>query len=221
MADELLPVEDVIRFCRNPEQFGDGTAAFTLRTKRPKWFLVNDLPWMPRPRLESVIQEASDGWDAVADVHASRASTQAEADWIFTTAQMDGPMGVLADAQLPSPGLRQQVCRIDIAEQALADVLVVILRHEIGHLWGLQHFSSAPPPELMEPKLNKAITNPQPAESALMAQWYGMPQPSVPTMPSVPMVCTLRVEPSSGEIKCAISVQQGTKKAELAGTKSW
>lgn len=219
----LLPV-DGYRFCRHPEQFGDGTTpAYRLSTNRPTWWLVEELPWMKRAELEEIIQAATDGWAKVADVKATRAPSLQEAKWRIEIANLDGPGGVLADMELPHPTIRQQRMRIDNAESGMRDLLVTILMHEFGHGYGLQHFPSSPPPELMEPVLNPAVRSPQPTEAALMVQWYGLPKgDSAPGFPNLePLVCTTRIVPGAGKIDCAISVQQGQKKAELSGYKNW
>lgn len=184
---------DIIRFCNNPEQFGDGTAALKLDTNRPTWWLRDELPWMKRTTLEDKIQEALDCWKAVADADCRRAINEANARWVVTVTRMDGPGGVLADMQLPGP--RQQFMRLDVSESALLELYVPILTHEFGHAWGLQHFPSNPPPELMEPTLNPKVTKPQATESALMVQWYGQPRPVVvPTPSNTPDSFPLRIE---------------------------
>lgn len=221
MGDYVAPT----RFCRNAEQFGDGTvAALKLHTNRPTWYLRDELPWMNRAELESVIQEAADGWTAVCDFKAIKAANQSSALWVFTVAKMDGPGGVLADAQLPG-GNRQQVCRIDVAESAMRHLLVAILRHEIGHLMGLQHFPSNPPPELMEPTLNPKVTTPQATEAALCVQWYGKPieQPKPPAdkPASAGMTCTVRLADDGKTIGCEIEASKPGHTATLKGSKAW
>lgn len=220
----LLPTSEGLRFCHNPEQFGDGTATFRLATNRPTWWLVNELPWMGRAKLEGIIQAAADGWSPHANVKASRAASLDQATWRIECKALDGAGGVLADMELPHPTKRQQRMRIDVAESALEDLLVAILMHEFGHAYGLQHFPSGPPPELMEPTLNPAVRTPQPTEAALMAQWYGLPQADNPipgAPPFEPLVCTTRIEQGGGRVKCDVSVQQGNRKADLSGTKAW
>jgi len=212
-------------FCRNAEQFGDGTrAALKLHTNRPTWYLRDELPWMKRAELEAVIQRAADGWTTVCDFKAIRAANEASALWVFTVARMDGPGGVLADAQLPG-GSRQQICRIDVAENALSNLLEVILRHEIGHLMGLQHFPANPPPELMEPTLNPKVAMPQKTEAALCVQWYGQPiaQPTpTPTTPATDgLTCTVRLADDGKTIGCEIEATKPGFSAALSGKKTW
>ena len=211
-----------IFFCRNAEQFGDGSPVYLLPTKRPTWWINAELPWMPRADLENLLQDSFDAWSQVADVKATRAASAQVAHLLVTVATIDGPAGVLADCMLPSPGLRQQIMRIDIAEQALKHLLGTILRHELGHFFALQHFPSGPPPELMEPILNQAVNGPQPTEAALMAKWYGQPvtPPPLPQPPGV-LVCTMRAMPGTDKFACEITAEQGSRKATLTGSKPW
>jgi hypothetical protein len=210
-------------FCRNAEQFGDGTvAALKLHTNRPTWYLRDELPWMSRAELEAVIQAAADRWTDVCDFKAVKAANEASALWVFTVARMDGPGGTLADAQLPGGG-GKQICRIDVAENALRGQLVTILCHEIGHLMGLQHFPANPPPELMEPRLG-TITHPQPTEAGLVVQWYGQPiknnpQPLPPTANG--LTCTVRLADDGKTLDCNIEASKPGFAATLNGKKTW
>jgi hypothetical protein len=219
----LLPVEQPIRFCSNPEHFGDGTQMYKLRTNRPRWWVVSAPRWLPAPKLEEIFEAGANRWAKVANVYATRATSREDADWIIFAQDIDGKGRVLANAQLPSPILRQQEVNLDIAEFDLIDRLPDILGHEVGHLYGLQHFPSSPPAEWMEPTLG-LVNTPQAAEAALMGQLYGLPLPGgpAPGIPSAePLVCSMRIQPGSGVVECSISVQQGARKAELKGTKAW
>ncbi len=189
MGDIIAP----IRFCRNPEQFGDGSAMLRMDTNRPTWWLRDELPWMKRSILEERIQESLDNWRAVADVDCRRAINEANARWVITTARIDGAGGILADMQMPGP--RQQFMRLDVAESALMELLVTILTHEFGHAWGLLHFPSGPPAELMEATLNRSVLKPQATEAALMVQMFGQPRPVVvPTPDNTPASFPVRIE---------------------------
>jgi hypothetical protein len=219
MTDYIAPT----RFCRNAEQFGDGTvAALKLHTNRPTWYLRDELPWMKRAELEAVIQAAADRWTDVCDFKAVKAANEASALWVFTVARMDGPGGTLADAMLPN-GARQQVCRIDVAENALRNKLVTILCHEIGHLMGSQHWPIGAPHELMEPQLSN-VTHPQPTEAGLMVQWYGPPVTKEPK-PAPPatdgLSCVVRLADDGKTIGCNIEASKPGFTATLAGTKTW
>jgi hypothetical protein len=211
MADGvLLPVTEPIRFCSNPEHFGDGTQLFKLRTHRPTWWVVSAPRWLPAPKLEEVFEAGANRWSKVANVYASRATSRETADWLIFAQDIDGKGRVLANA-------------LDIAEQDLIDRLPDILGHEAGHLYGLQHFPSSPPPEWMEPTLG-LVNTPQPAEANLMVQLYGLPMPAGPVPgvpPADPLVYTTRLEQIPGGVKCTISVQQGQQKAVLEGKKTW
>ena len=231
MANELsTPDAGPEIICRNAEQFGDGSAAvFLLRTNRPTWYLANELPWLGRAKLEEYIQAGFDMWTVVCDVKATRAAStdaaQKAAQFRFEVAQIDGAGGVLADMQLPHPQLFQQRCRLDVAEQALEEWFPTIFGHEDGHGFALQHWDAAPPPELMEARLNKQVRTPQAAEAALMRTWYGEPipvvKPDTPTqLPSGLLVYQTKIDLMPGDLaKVAVEVQCGGKKATLSGEK--
>jgi hypothetical protein len=219
MTDFIAPT----RFCRNAEQFGDGTvAALKLHTNRPTWYLRDELPWMKRAELEAAIQTAADRWSKVCNFKAIKAANEASALWVFTVVRMDGPGGVLADAMLPNG--RQQICRIDVAESALMSRLIDILGHEIGHLMGLQHFPPSPPPEWMEPTLGK-VNTPQAAEAALCVQWFGEPLNDGPQTPLRPvtsgLTCVVRLNDDGKTLDCNIEASKPGFSATLAGKKTW
>lgn len=208
--------------CGNQESFGDGTGIFLLQTTRPTWWLDNDLPWMPRAKFEACIDAAWEMWSKVCDVIATRAKTAASANFVYKVRKIDGPMGILARMQLPNPQLKQQLCEIDLDENALADWLPTIIGHENGHGLALQHFDPSPPPELMEPSLNRSIRTPQETESALVAKWYGPPKsvivPPGPVIPEGVLVCTSRMGLKGDEVSFVIDVEDSkARKAHLEG----
>lgn len=227
MAHELTPpaADGPEILCGNGEQFGDGSmAVFLLRTNRPTWWLENVPSWITRPDLEEHIQGGFDMWTAVADVKATRATSAAGANFLFRVNTIDGAGNVLARMQLPHPQLKQQLCELDAAEQDLRDWLTTIFGHEDGHGFALQHWDPAPPPELMEARLNKQVRTPQPAEAKLMATWYGEPIPVVKPDTPTPLPSGLLVYQTSVEIigdlaKVGIEVKCGAKTAKLTGEK--
>lgn len=53
------------------------------------------------------------------------------------------------------------------------------LRHESGHIIGLEHAKDGPPKEIMDRNVNKDIYVPSKREAALVAKYYGSPKQAV------------------------------------------
>lgn len=172
-----------MHFCGNVQQIGDGHASYKMATNRPTWLLRDDLPGIPRDQFRAAITEAFARWARVSD-WVARETTDKLANILITVVDLGGPGQVLADMQLPQPGLRQQVMRVDSREKwVLSDAanvqgidLVRVLCHELGHAAGLVHLSPSPPPDLMEPTYSATVIGPQAAEAKLMASMYGPPR---------------------------------------------
>lgn len=209
--------------CRNPEQFGDGTAVAIRKSNVVKWYLDGQVPFMTRDELRAEIKAAIALWSAVCDVSGEEVATQEACNVYIVCVKMDGAGGVLADAMLPGPAVQRM--RLDIAEGALKHKLRAILCHEFGHIFGLQHFPSGPPPELMEPSISN-IETPQPTEAALMEKWYGSPKPAAPQPTPAPapagtLVCTMKATSTPERFECDITAEQAGKKLNLKGGKPW
>ncbi len=178
-------------FCAQRGQFGDGAITYKLANQRPLFYVQNTPPNIARDPFIAACLEAFGRWSAVCDVRFAPTNDQNAAQFVIFTHQFDGPSGILADCEFPSPGLRPQSIRIDPTERwQITDnpspgyiSLLAVLCHEMGHGLGLQHFPSGPPPELMEPVLS-SIVRPQVTESAYAAKLYGQPQATPGTPPA-------------------------------------
>lgn len=184
-------------FCGLRAQFGDGSVIYKLADQRPKFFVESGLPGISREDLIAACLTAFGRWSEVCDVIFTPTDDRSAAQFVITTHQFDGPLGILADCELPAPNLRPQTMRIDPSEKwQIADNpaqgyldLLAVLCHEIGHGIGLQHFDPAvPPPELMNPVYSVRIVKPQPGEIAFVQKLYGKPQlpPPAPPGPTPP-----------------------------------
>lgn len=178
-------------FCGMRGQFGDGAITYKLANQRPLFYVQNTPPNMTRDQFVAACLEAFGRWSAVCDVVFAPTNDQNAAQFVIFTHQFDGPSGILADCEFPSPGLRPQSMRIDPSErwqisdnpaQGYLDLLAVLC-HEMGHGIGLQHFPTGSPAELMEPVYNPAIVRPQSTEAAYAAKLYGLPQTQTPPTP--------------------------------------
>lgn len=112
------------------------------------WQCVADLPGIERDVLRAAIQRAGEAWQRVCGIRWFEGSgSQAN---ILITTQSEGPGNILADCQMPFPGITPRHTlhlRIDIRDAwAYADNpptdrvgLLQTLGHEIGHGLGIGH----------------------------------------------------------------------------------
>lgn len=182
---------DGARIClaKIPEQLGEGN-----RWPRSDitWQLDAQLPGIERDALRGAIQAAGESWQRVCGVRwfegqGSRAN-------ILITTQRERPGGVLADCELPYPGMSADATlrlRIDEADAwAIADNpppnrvgLVQVLAHEIGHGLGLGH---GPQGALMQPTYSPRLWAPQAWDIVEARLRYQLPRESEPTPDPVP-----------------------------------
>ncbi len=179
-------------FCGIRAQFGDGSAQQKLRNQRPKFYVKSCPPQFKRDDFIGHCIEAFGGWSNVCDLIFAPTNDESSAQFVIFTHQFDGPSGILADCEFPGPV--QQSIRIDPTEKWTPQFVVPVLRHEMGHGIGIPHFDPAvPPPELMNPFFNPAITTPQPGEISFVQKYYGV-SPVTPPTPVIPIGDSLAVE---------------------------
>lgn len=105
-------------FCACREQFGlTSTPVYKLANQRPKFCVQTTPPHISRDDLIAACLEAFGRWSAVCDVVFAPTDDANAAQFTVNTHTFDGPSGILADCELPSPGLAQQAMRIDPSEQ--------------------------------------------------------------------------------------------------------
>lgn len=205
--------------CGNPETLA--TAQLNkLRTNRPKVWFEGTLPGWRLSDWKALYFEWANKWSLVANVECSEAATRQEAHWLVVPARIDGTNGVLADAHLPGPA--QQVNRYDVSDTAKPTQLGQTVMHEVGHLYGLVHLESSPPPDVMEATLNPNLHEPQATESKLMASMYGPPKTPAPSpTPAGAWVATLRLADNGSSVACEITAQKPGYTAKLKGERTW
>lgn len=200
--------------CGCPENFGDGTALFKLPSNRFAYFVRDSLPNNSRDEIADWIAEAISRWRSVADIEGRRILRleDLEAGELLdeiTVADLGGG-GVLADQQLPQPGVTRYRMRMNVRIKWVRTNGVMRAGevdpvrtdcHELGHFLGFQHFPTSLPKELMEPRILPDIIGPQPTEAKIAADWFGPPKPGNEPQP-VPGAAgwEFRVTPEGGAI---------------------
>jgi hypothetical protein len=190
-------------FCAQRGQFGEGAVTYKLANQRPLFYVQDTPPHLTRDDLIAACLTAFSRWSEVCDMIFAPANDPNAAQFIISTHPFDGPLGILADCELPAPNLRPQALRLDPTEKwQIADNpapgnldLLAVLCHEMGHGIGLQHFDpSIPPPEIMNPIYNPAIVHPQSGETAFVQKLYGLPQTHTVPTPVPPIGDSLGME---------------------------
>lgn len=152
------------------------------RSPRCKWWVRDGLSRVPRDVVRRTVTDAMAMWSSVANVQAVEADSEANADLVIQVASIDGRQGVLADCMLPGP--RVQVCRLDDSEAWVVqlgpsvgnDVIDLdrVLRHELGHFWGLGHDRQGAQ-SLMAPTYSRAIYEAKDWDVQQIQALYGPP----------------------------------------------
>jgi hypothetical protein len=190
-----------VSFCLQRGQFGAGAVTYKLADQRPLFYVRDTPPQFTRRQWIEACSEAFGRWSEVCDVIFQPTDDERLAQFVIFTHHFDGPLGILADCELPAPRLTQQALRIDPTEKLqISDTpdpgylsALAILGHEMGHGLGLQHFPVGPPAEWMEPSLS-SISRPQATEAAYVAKLYGPAKRKTPPTPVPPLGDSLGVE---------------------------
>jgi hypothetical protein len=167
--------------------------------KRGLVYTIRDyIPGFSKTEQDQIFLEAFRSWTRFGNLEVEPARMGQTPDIIIGTGYgsrdgFDGPMGVLAWAQLPNGSDRQLEVKFDLSEQWLREnqpnargiILSIVARHEFGHVLGLPH--SQRPAALMAPTYNPSVPVPQQDDDIPRFQArYGVRPTSPPSVPTVP-----------------------------------
>jgi hypothetical protein len=243
--DKLLPVAshetDEVFYCRNPEQFGDGTALFVIEEHRPTYYVEGTLPGFSNADMMDVVGTMlNKAWGSHLDVKGTAVTNPAKANLLVVCTRLDGRGLVLGDCELPRKGVFQQRMRLDVSEDLVLAVnappgkqdLQAIVNHEGGHFLGYQHWAVGAPKELMEPAIQRGLRDPQPTEIAWGVKLIGaaIPDESPPPVPTDEHRVTFASGGLSGEFivtpsdkACRVSavIKRGGLIVDLSGSEDF
>lgn len=129
------------------------------------WTVVATVPGWSEDELVKLAAEAWRKWDVVSGITTEYVSTAARANILIGSRRIDGPLGVLAEAQLPWVGIRpdtQLRVWLDNSEkwveaknnpQGSVPPGVVML-HEFGHSLGIGHETNGRTDAIMDPAIS-------------------------------------------------------------------
>jgi len=144
--------------------------------------------------LAEAAAQAIKAWNDVCGIRLRLVSNRSQAHIVVTTAVLDGAGRVLADSELPcgfTPNQwRPLKQRYDTGEAWVISVnppsnridLARVMTHELGHAIGVGHINDG---NLMAPTYSSQIRLPQRGDIAEVRGRYGLPTPTVPTLPPV------------------------------------
>jgi hypothetical protein len=183
-----------VEFCGVREQFGvSNQPQRKLPTIDPTWWFDGDLPGLSDAVIEQTIQTSLGSWSKWCALQWTKAATKASSTLLIITTRIDGPSNILADCQLPFPGMQQLLMRLDLEKYTTAFTpergyigLPHVIAHEGGHAKGLMHLDFDQTPDLMNATYRADIWEPQADEGAIVRKLYGPTRPAPAPVPPAP-----------------------------------
>ncbi len=155
------------------------------------WALVDLVPGIPEQHLVADLTDAFGQWSRFCGIRPRYVEDAASARLLVGARSIDGVFGILAETELPAPGLRQVRMWFDTGD-AWRDQyspgdrrlsIVIVGRHEFGHAIGLGHAPDGSA-NWMAPIYDPTVTDAGPWDVAQAVARYPMPPAPPPPLPA-------------------------------------
>lgn len=144
------------------------------------------IPQFTQQEYRDIVRDAFNAWEAVCGIRAQEVQSS-NANIILNVGRgrrmdFDGPGHTLAWCQMPCGNVSQILLRMDLdenwAETENGILAGNVLKHEIGHAWGIFHIEG--PKALMNPYYDRNVSDPLGPDIAQAVARYGAPRPRAP-----------------------------------------
>lgn len=160
------------------------------------WAITDLVPSMNEAELRRACEWGFRQWAIVCNVKPQEVEVAGKARVLITCRKIDGPGGVLAECELPQPGMRYVRLWLDVGEQWSSELpsiraiyLANVLWHEFGHALGMGHAPDRSR-NVMAPVYDPSVTVAGQWDIGQSQQRYGRPVTVPPPVPSTPTPAT-------------------------------
>jgi hypothetical protein len=137
------------RFCACTEAMLANAALAMWPDAHLPWAILDLVPGIDEEQLKAAVEWAfsfEHGIQAVCGIQPVYEETARNARLLITARRIDGPMGILAECELPMPGMKQVRMWLDLSERWVDEprtqqdiILPIVIRHEGCHGIGTGH----------------------------------------------------------------------------------
>lgn len=151
-----------------------------------------DLSGITHADVRSALAAAAASWSRECGVRCASATPGTHPQIWVRFEQLPAGPSELGLTDLPMPGTKQCVLRLNIDVTWTPDELAAVVLHEFGHALGMVHVDESIP-AVMNPVYNPAVTTLQPPDVAQAVARYGGPPAATPPPPATTAQTTIHV----------------------------